>query len=106
VRRQAIKDLVANQTLGPVLSFEVEEGGPFRWKRHPILFFRRDVTPGGVLYDTGVHTLDLLLWWFSEPTSLEYRDDAAGGLEPTAHLHLHYAAGFNGEVRLSRDWGS
>lgn len=101
---QAVKDLVANQTLGPVLSFEVEEGGPFRWEAASDSFFRREVTPGGVLYDTGVHTLDLLLWWFDEPSALEYRDDAIGGLEANCLLRLSYAAGFKGEVRLSRDW--
>jgi len=53
--------------------FEVEEAARFAGKRHPILFFRRDVTPGGVALRHRVHTLDLLLWWFSEPTSLEYR---------------------------------
>jgi predicted dehydrogenase len=103
---QAIKDLVARQTLGPVISFEVEEGGPFRWEAASDSFFRRDITPGGVLYDTGVHTLDLLLWWFDEPASLEYRDDSVGGLEANCRLQLQYAAGFKGEVRLSRDWAT
>jgi predicted dehydrogenase len=103
---QAIKDLIVNRTLGSVVSFEVEEGGPFRWEAASDSFFRREVTPGGVLYDTGVHTLDLLLWWFNEPASLEYRDDAVGGLEANCQLNLHYAAGFNGEVRLSRDWAT
>jgi predicted dehydrogenase len=103
---QAINDLVKKQTLGPVLSFEVEEGGPFRWEAASDSFFRREVTPGGVLYDTGVHTLDLLLWWFDEPISLEYRDDAVGGLEANCRLQLQYAAGFQGQVRLSRDWAT
>ncbi|HEX2853349.1 MAG TPA: Gfo/Idh/MocA family oxidoreductase [Opitutaceae bacterium] len=101
---QAIKDLITNQTLGPVLSFEVEEGGPFRWEAASDSFFRREITPGGVLYDTGVHTLDLLLWWFNEPSSLDYQDDSAGGVEANCQLRLHYEAGFKGEVRLSRDW--
>ncbi|MEO7799473.1 MAG: Gfo/Idh/MocA family oxidoreductase [Opitutaceae bacterium] len=101
---QAIKDLITNQTLGPVRSFDVEEGGPFRWEAASDSFFKREITPGGVLYDTGVHTLDLLLWWFNEPASLEYRDDAIGGLEANCRLNLRYASGFAGEVRLSRDW--
>lgn len=101
---QAIKALVKNQTLGPVVGFEVEEGGPFRWEAASDSFFRRESTPGGVLYDTGVHTLDLLLWWFGEPLALEYRDDAAGGLEANCRLQLQYSAGFKGKVRLSRDW--
>jgi predicted dehydrogenase len=103
---QAIKDLVEAKTLGPVVSFEVEEGGPFRWEAASDSFFKREFTPGGVLYDTGVHTLDLLLWWFNEPASLEYQDDATGGLEANCRLHLNYAAGFQGEVRLSRDWAT
>jgi len=103
---QAIKDLVVNQTLGPVLGFEIEEGGPFRWEAASDSFFRREATPGGVLYDTGVHTLDLLLWWFDEPTAVDYRDDAAGGLEANCHLKLTYSSGLKGEVRLSRDWAT
>jgi predicted dehydrogenase len=103
---QAIKDLIVNQTLGPVVSFDVEEGGPFRWEAASDSFFRREITPGGVLYDTGVHTLDLLLWWFNEPASLEYRDDSAGGLEANCQVKLRYSAGFAGEVRLSRDWAT
>jgi predicted dehydrogenase len=103
---QAIKDLIVNQSLGPVVSFDVEEGGAFRWEAASDSFFRREATPGGVLYDTGVHTLDLLLWWFDEPASFDYQDDAAGGLEANSNLRLRYAAGFSGEVRLSRDWAT
>jgi predicted dehydrogenase len=103
---QTIRDLVADHTLGPVMSFAVEEGGPFRWEAASDSFFRRAVTPGGVLYDTGVHTLDLLLWWFNEPAAIDYCDDAAGGLEANARLTLRYAGGFTGEVRLSRDWST
>lgn len=101
---QTIRELVQHRTLGPILSFNVEEGGPFRWEAASESFFRREATPGGVLYDTGVHTLDLLLWWFGEPSDFDYRDDAAGGLEANARLSLRYGAGFTGEVRLSRDW--
>lgn len=103
---KAIKNLVTSQRLGPVVSFEVEEGGPFRWEAASDSFFRPEITPGGVLYDTGVHTLDLLLWWFGEPAELEYWDDSAGGLEANCELQLRYHAGFGGEVRLSRDWAT
>ncbi len=103
---QFIKDLCVAQTLGPLVSFEVEEGGPFRWDAASDSFFRREATPGGVLYDTGVHTLDLLLWWFGEPSALDYRDDAAGGLEANCAVTLRYASGVSGKVRISRDWAT
>lgn len=103
---QVIKNLCVSGALGPVLSYEVEEGGPFRWDAASDSFFRREITPGGVLYDTGVHTLDLLLWWFGEPATLDYRDDAAGGLEANSLLRMTHAAGFSGSVRISRDWAT
>lgn len=101
-----IRELCTQGTLGSPVSFEVEEGGAFRWEAASDSFFRREATPGGVLYDTGVHTLDLLLWWFGEPAGLDYRDDAAGGLEANCTLQLSYAQGLSGRVRLSRDWAT
>ncbi len=103
---QTIRELIVARTLGPVMSFELEEGGPFRWEAASDSFFRRAATPGGVLLDTGVHTLDLLLWWFDEPARIDYWDDAAAGLEANCRLQLRYPAGFSGTVRLSRAWST
>ena len=101
---EAIRGIVQKQTLGRLKSFQVQEGGPFSWQAASESFFRRASTPGGVLYDTGVHTLDLLLWWLGEPDDFFYEDDAMGGLEANCRLALEYADGCHGEVRLSRDW--
>jgi predicted dehydrogenase len=51
-----------------------------------------------------VHALDLVLWWFGEPSQFEYEDDAMGGLEANCRLRLAYVGGLEGIVRLSRDW--
>lgn len=101
---EAIRGIVQKQTLGRLKSFVVHEGGPFSWQAASESFFRRAATPGGVLFDTGVHTLDLLLWWLGEPDGFVYKDDAMGGLEANCRLALEYADGCRGEVRLSRDW--
>ena len=101
---EAIRALIQNQSLGCLKSFQIREGGPFGWQAASESFFRRTATPGGVLYDTGVHTLDLVLWWLGEPDDLIYEDDAMGGLESNCRLELSYANGCKGEVRLSRDW--
>ena len=101
---EAIRGLIQKQILGRLLSFQMQEGGPFGWQAASESFFRRATTPGGVLYDTGVHTLDLVLWWLGEPDNLLYEDDAMGGLESNCRIELSYPGGCTGEVRLSRDW--
>jgi predicted dehydrogenase len=100
----AIRGLIEMETLGVLRSFKIQEGGPFGWQAGSESFFRRDTTPGGVLYDTGVHTLDLLLWWLGEPSEILYEDDAMGGLEANCRVTLSYPSDCTGEVRLSRDW--
>ena len=101
-----LRELCRGQVLGPLLSFDVHEGGPFRWPAATPSFFSRAETPGGVLLDLGVHVLDLLLWWLGDPTLIEYVDDAAGGLEANAVIRLGYPSGATGRVQLSRDWAT
>ena len=91
--------------LGPLLHFSIDEGGPFRWPAGPS-FFDRAQTRGGVLFDIGVHVLDLLGWWLGAPVELRYADDAMGGLEANAFVELAFADGARGRVHLSRDWAT
>lgn len=101
-----IRDLIRGNVLGSLRSFNIQEGGPFHWPAASPSFFRRQETPGGVLLDIGVHVLDLLLWWLGEPGTFEYADDAMGGLETNAVLHLAYTTGTTGRIQLSRDWAT
>ncbi len=101
---EAIRGIIKERTFGDLRSFNIEEGGKFGWQAASDSFFRRSMTPGGVLYDIGVHVIDLLLWWLGTPAELSYEDDAMGGLEANCRLRLGYGNGGRGEVRLSRDW--
>ncbi len=102
---QIMKQLCApGGQLGPLRSYTIAEGGPFRWPAASPSFFQKSQTPGGVLLDIGVHVLDLLLWWLGEPTSFAYADDAMGGLETNSKLQLQHAGGATGRLHLSRDW--
>jgi len=103
---EAIKGLLEKQPLGRLKHFEIEEGGKFGWQAASDSFFRKSVTPGGVLLDIGVHVLDLLLWWLDEPAGVDYEDDAINGQEANCKIVLTYPEGVRGEVRLSRDWGT
>jgi predicted dehydrogenase len=55
-----------------------------------------------VLIDTGSHTLDQVVWWFGEPSDVEYFDDADGGVEANCHARMRWRSGFEGEVELTR----
>lgn len=103
---EAIKGLIERQPLGKLQRFTIEEGGKFGWQAASDSFFRKNMTPGGVMLDIGVHVLDLLLWWLNEPEALRYEDDAMGGQESNCRLELTYAGGVRGEVHLSRDWAT
>ena len=100
---QAIKELVSGGALGAPISFRFSEGGVFNWPAASASFFQKQSSQGGVLLDIGVHVLDLICWWFGEPTSISYADDAMGNLEANSHLQLKFASGLCGELRLSRD---
>jgi predicted dehydrogenase len=56
-----------------------------------------------VLADAGTHVLDLLLSWFGAPETIDYCDDALGGLEANASLNLNFPRNVTGSIRLSRD---
>jgi predicted dehydrogenase len=97
-----IRGLCRDWALGPLTSFSIAEGGPFRWPAGPS-FFDRTQTRGGVLFDIGVHVFDLLAWWLGEPATVKYADDAMGGLETNSFVQLTYPGGAQGHIHLSRD---
>jgi predicted dehydrogenase len=99
-----LHELCHGGALGRLLSFDLQEGGPFNWPAASPSFFVKSETTGGVLLDIGVHVLDLLLWWLGDPASFDYADDAMGGLETNAVLKLSYPSGTKGKMHLSRDW--
>lgn len=88
--------------LGQITAFDLREGNVYDWPVRSDFFFRRKTAGGGVLLDTGAHTLDLLLWWLGEVTSLEYYDDSYGGVEADCELYLAMQSGAKGVVELSR----
>ena len=100
----AIREWVSGGALGAVRRFSYVEGVNYFWPAKSASFFKREVGGGGVLIDTGAHALDLVLWWFGQPSEFSYEDDAVGGVEANCRLSLKYPGGAVGEVRLSRDW--
>jgi predicted dehydrogenase/nucleoside-diphosphate-sugar epimerase len=96
-----VKEALQRNWIGEIISFDVREGMIYRWPAVSDALFKKDAG-GGVLYDTGAHTLDLLLWWLGDFEDVQYSDDSYGGVEANCELHITLKTGVKGIVELSR----
>lgn len=98
-----LKNLVSQRKLGDHLSFHYREGRQYHWPVTTSANFRRDKGGGGVLFDTGSHVLDSLIWIFGIPSKISYFDDAMkGGVEANCVIQIK-APNFRGSIHLSWD---
>jgi nucleoside-diphosphate-sugar epimerase/predicted dehydrogenase len=96
------KALLGSGVLGEIRRFEAREGLVFATDTSSDALLQPKLAGGGVLMDTGAHTLDLLQWWLGEIDVLSYRDDNEGGVEADCILECRLASGGTGTVELSR----
>jgi predicted dehydrogenase/nucleoside-diphosphate-sugar epimerase len=97
-----LKALLEAGVLGKLKRFDAREGFVFNWAMSSPASITQATSGGGVLVDTGAHTLDLLTWWLGDVASFVYRDDSAGGVEADCQIDCHLASGAIGRVELSR----
>jgi predicted dehydrogenase len=97
-----VRDFLASGFLGELRSFDLRQGVIPRWPFATDFLLRKETAGGGVLADFGVHVLDLLLVWLGDWASIDYRDDARGGIESDCELSLKMRSGLQGAVEISR----
>jgi predicted dehydrogenase len=105
---RAIRQLVAEGVFGKLQTVRVYEGSVFRWRVASMGSFSRDLNGGGVLMDTGPHTIDLLLQVFDSLTLTGSEMDApirsqAGVIEANCRLSLVGDERTPVELTLSRN---
>jgi predicted dehydrogenase len=99
---QLAKAWLARGLVGTVRRFDFRDGYTYSWPVASDFFFRKETAGGGVLLDTGAHTLDMLLWLLGDLAEFSYRDDSHGGVEADCLIELTLKSGAMGVVELSR----
>lgn len=84
------KRLLQNGYFGDQPTITINEGGPSNWPTVSGYCFKKELVPGGALYDNGIHSLDFLLWCFGTPDKVVYEDDAMGGLESNLTIDMQF----------------
>jgi len=93
-----VRRLIAEGALGELRELHYELGAPFDWPAATPAYFRGG---RGVLFDTGVHVVDLVCWWLGgEPQIVDYADDSRGGTEAVARIRLRMG-GVDAHIHLS-----
>ena len=88
--RRKVQQLVRDGFFGAQVSVSIHEGMPSNWPTVSGYCFRKELVPGGALYDNGIHSLDFLLWCLGQPDQIQYEDDAMGGLESNLTINMKF----------------
>ena len=97
-----LKNLLQSGELGAILSFSFIDGCIYSWPVKTDSFWKKEKAGGGVLFDTGAHTVDQFVFWLGEAEVLEYKDDSYGGVEADCLIKLKTQTGAAGSIELSR----
>ena len=99
-----IKELIRSKTLGNIIKFKCREGGVFNWPIQSANFWDKENSGGGVLMDTGSHTLEQIIYHFGMPENIEYMDNKIDNIESDCFLKMQYQ-NYSGTLQLSRTIG-
>lgn len=97
---KAIRQLIAEDVIGRVLSITVEDGDRYDWVTESVEPFRPE--NGGVLADIGIHYLDLIYSLLGKIEPDRYSDDSRGGVEANCDLRALAPNDVLIRLRLSR----
>lgn len=97
-----LKEQLNSDNYGNIKKFIIKEGGVYSWPVTTDSFWKIEKSGGGVLIDTGAHTLDQFTFWLGEAEVLSYKDDSYGGPEADCLMTLELENGAVGRIELSR----
>ena len=99
-----VKNIISNKILGDIVSFKCREGGVFNWPIQSESFWDKKFSGGGVLLDTGSHTIEQIVYHFGIPNEIIYFDNQIDNIESDCIIEFKYK-NFCGSLQLSRTIG-
>ena len=101
---KAVKKMLEDGILGTLQTISMQEGGVLNWPAQSTALFDPVQSLGGVLMDTGPHTIDLLCWWVgNQECEIQYEDDNQGGVEADCAINIDFKkTGIHAKIKLSR----
>lgn len=81
-----LRKLLSLNYFGEITSVVAEFGNQLAWPMSSGAYFDRSITVGGVMFDAGIHVVDLVTWLFGPISQIEYEDDSYGGVESNGVL--------------------
>ncbi len=100
--RIGLREMILKGELGKIRRIEIQQGNPATWPTITGYSFRKEMVPGGILLNEGLHSLDFLFWLFGMPTLSDYIDDYLGGVESNAQIRMTFNGQIDALFRLSR----
>jgi predicted dehydrogenase len=97
-----MRDKIKAGFFGHRITISIFEGDITKWPTQSGYTFRKNLVPGGLLFNNGIHSIDFMLWCLGQPIDFEYYDDSIGGLESNAEVKINFGNDCRGYLRLSR----
>lgn len=94
-----VHEMIHEGVLGELRSIEYVDGEIFNWPTATGFYFKQGAR--GVLFDRGIHSLDLICWWLgAKPELVRSRTDSFGGPESLALLEMVHGS-CQAKIKLS-----
>jgi predicted dehydrogenase len=101
-----LKEILKDGMLGKIKGFKLISAVKSQWDTANLDRFNPDHSRGGVLFESGIHWVYRVVYWFGYPKRIQYADDRIDGVEVNASIESDfesYGQEIHGSIYFSWD---
>lgn len=87
-----LKEILKDGMLGRIEGFHLISAVKSQWDTANLNRFNPDHSKGGVLFESGIHWISRVVYWFGYPKEIRYADDRIDGVEVNASIESDFDA--------------